>query len=329
MTNDSLVLSVEHLDVQYPIAGGLFERARTLRAVRNVSFSIRRGEALGIVGESGSGKSTLVRAALRLVPAKSGAITWLGSRVDAQSARALRGARRDLQMVFQDPIASLDPRLIVRDIVGEPLRVHRPELGRAERDTRVGRIVARVGLPDSSLDRYAHEFSGGQCQRIAIARAMILEPALLVCDEAVSALDVAVQAQVLALIAELQREHDTTVLFVSHNLAVVRSVCDRVLVMYLGRVMEEGTCEEVFGSPRHPYTQALVAAIPHLDPDIQRARLDATVSGEPPSPLDPPTGCVFRTRCPHALDACAKEVPAARLLSETHSAACVRLDAPV
>lgn len=329
MTPGPIVLSVESLDVQYPISGGLFERARILHAVRDVSFSIRRGEALGIVGESGSGKSTLIRAALRLVPAKSGRIVWLGSRVDAQSARALRSARRDLQMVFQDPIASLDPRSTVRDIVAEPLRVHRSDLPRTERDRQVARIVARVGLPDSALDRYPHEFSGGQCQRIAIARAMILEPALLVCDEAVSALDVAVQAQVLALIAELRREHGTTVLFVSHNLAVVRAVCDRALVMYLGRVVEEGTCEDVLGSPRHPYTQALVAAVPHLDPKIQRARLEAAVAGEPPSPLDPPSGCVFRTRCPHAADVCAHHIPASVKLSETHAAACVRLDAPV
>lgn len=329
MTSAIAILSAEHVSVQFDVAKGPFKRARVLRAVQDVSFTLRRGEALGIVGESGSGKSTLVRAALRLVIANAGAVTWLGSRVDSQSARALRTSRRDLQIVFQDPIASLDPRLTVREIVAEPLRVHRPDLARTQRESMVSRMIHRVRLPTSALDRYPHEFSGGQCQRIAIARAMILEPALLVCDEAVSALDVAVQAQVLDLIAELRREHGTTVLFVSHNLAVVRSICDRVLVMYLGRVMEEGTCESVLGAPRHPYTQALVAAVPQLDPEVQRARLDVPVIGEPPSPLDPPSGCVFRTRCPRAGDECARVVPPLEALrSQDHAAACLRLDTP-
>jgi oligopeptide transport system ATP-binding protein len=303
------LLSLRGLRVWFPIGDKLFARKRMLHAVEGVDLEVRKGEALGIVGESGCGKSTLARAVLQLVRPTSGQVVWMGRPLEGLSTRALRPLRKDLQIVFQDPLASLDPRMTVGEIVAEPLRVHRPELDRAARRAAVADMLGRVGLSGDVINRYPHEFSGGQCQRIGIARAMILRPQLLICDEPVSALDVSIQAQIINLLKDLQRDFGMTVLFVSHNLAVVRRMCDRVLVLYLGRTMELAPTESLYSRPLHPYTKGLLAAVPVPDPDIQPGRLGAALAGELPSPLAPPSGCVFRTRCPHAVARCAEEVP--------------------
>jgi oligopeptide transport system ATP-binding protein len=303
------LLSVRGLRVWFPVGDKLFARKRMLHAVEGVDLEVRKGEALGIVGESGCGKSTLARAVLQLVRPTAGQVVWMGRPLERLSRRALRPLRKDLQIVFQDPLASLDPRMTVGEIVAEPLRVHRPELDRAARRAAVSDMLDRVGLSGDVINRYPHEFSGGQCQRIGIARAMILKPQLLICDEPVSALDVSIQAQIINLLKDLQRDFGMTVLFVSHNLAVVRRMCDRVLVLYLGRTMELAPTERLYSRPLHPYTKGLLAAVPVPDPDIQPGRLGAALAGELPSPLAPPSGCVFRTRCPHAVARCADEIP--------------------
>jgi oligopeptide transport system ATP-binding protein len=293
--------------------------------VDDVSFDLYPGEALGVVGESGSGKSTLARAVVQLLRPDSGQVVWLGTAVQGLSSSALKPLRRDLQIVFQDPLSSLDPRMTVAEIVAEPLRVHRPGLSAAERAHAVADMLVRVGLAADCVSRYPHEFSGGQCQRIGIARAMILKPRLLVCDEPVSALDVCVQEQILTLLADLKRQYGMSILFVSHNLAVVRRLCDRVLVLYMGRMMELAPAGRLYAQPRHPYTRELLEAIPIPDPDIQPARLSRVSGGEPPSPLNPPSGCIYRTRCPHAVAVCSTGVPAWDEEAETaHGVACYR-----
>ena len=323
------MLDIQNLKVWFKVREG-FGRTRPLRAVDGVDLQLHAGEALGIVGESGCGKSTLARAVLRLLPPTAGKILWMGRGIESLDAAAMRPLRRDLQIVFQDPLASLDPRMSVGEIVAEPLRVHEPGLDRAARRARVQAMLERVGLAADVVARYPHEFSGGQCQRIGIARAMVLHPKLLVCDEAVSALDVSIQAQIINLIADLKRDFGTGVLFVSHNLAVVRHLCDRVLVLYLGKPMETAPTAALFERPLHPYTKALLAAVPVPDPARQPARLTSTLGGELPSPLDPPSGCVFRTRCPQAADLCAQQAPELRPASPTavatHRAACHRLE---
>ena len=316
-------LSISRLSVHFPVPRGWFARSAMLRAVDDVSFDLRPGEALGVVGESGSGKSTLARAALRLLRPDSGQIVWLGTPVCDLSAAALKPLRRNLQIVFQDPLASLDPRLTVGEIVSEPLRVHRPQLTASERAREVADMLVRVGMSPDLVSRYPHEFSGGQCQRIGIARAMILKPRLLVCDEPVSSLDVSIQAQIVTLLEDLQREYGMSILFVSHNLAVVRRLCDRVLVLYLGRMMELAPTDALYTRPRHPYTRELLQAVPIPDPDLQQARLGRVLNGEPPSPLSPPSGCVFRTLCPGAAPVCRAEIPAWELDS-AHGVACHR-----
>ena len=321
-------LSVSRLHVRFPVSQGWFSHAAMLRAVDDVSFDLRPGEALGVVGESGSGKSTLARAVLRLLRPDSGQVVWLGTSVADLSAAALKPLRRNLQIVFQDPLASLDPRLTVGEIVSEPLRVHRPELSASDRVREVADMLVRVGLTPDLVTRYPHEFSGGQCQRIGIARAMILKPRLLVCDEPVSALDVAIQEQILTLLADLKREYGMSILFVSHNLAVVRRICDRVLVLYLGRMMELAPVEALYTQPRHPYTRELLEAVPIPDPDIQQRRLGHALRGEPPSPLSPPSGCVYRTRCALAAEVCRTESPAwepvGSVEESAHGVACHR-----
>jgi oligopeptide transport system ATP-binding protein len=300
----------------------------TVRAVEQVSFDVRRGETVGLVGESGCGKSTLARALIGLAPVTSGSIFWRGAETVQGARRDIAQLRRDVQMIFQDPLASLDPRMTIEQIVAEPLRTHRPGIGRADMRARVQAMLERVGLNAYHLQRYPHEFSGGQCQRVGIARALISEPQLVICDEPVSALDVSIQAQIVNLLRDLQRELSLSLLFVAHDLAVVKAISHRVLVMYLGRVMEFGAREAVYGEPLHPYTRALLAAVPTPDPEIERAREHVLLRGELPSPLDPPSGCVFRTRCPQAVDACAGEVPAAvvRALPATR-VACIRVGA--
>lgn len=317
-------LAISRLSVQFPVSRGWFARSAMLRAVDDVSLDLRAGEALGIVGESGCGKSTLARAALLLMRPTSGQVVWMGRSLEGRSARELKPLRRELQIVFQDPLGSLDPRMTVGEIVDEPLRVHRPELNADDRALAIAEMLVRVGIAPELVNRYPHEFSGGQCQRIGIARAMILRPRLLVCDEPVSALDVSIQEQIITLLADLKREYGMCILFVSHNLSVVRRLCDRVLVLYLGRMMELASSEQIYTRPLHPYTRDLLEAVPIPDPDVQPARLARVLGGEPPSPLDPPSGCVYRTRCPHAVDVCSEQVPAWEEADGGHWVACHR-----
>jgi len=302
-------LSVRDLRVQYRARSGWLRAPAPLTALSEVNLELRAGEALGIVGESGSGKSTLARAVLRLLEASSGRIVWMGRDLASLRAAQLRSQRRDLQLIFQDPLGSLEPRMTVAEIVAEPLRVHERTLDDAARGAAVAAMFGRVGLPAALAGRYPHELSGGQCQRVGIARAMILAPRLLVCDEPVSALDVPTQQQIITLLAGLRRSAGLSLLFISHNLALVRQLCQRALVLYLGRSMELASIAQLFASPRHPYSRELLGAIPVADPDVQPARLARVRAGEPPSPLSPPSGCVYRTRCAHSTALCAARVP--------------------
>ncbi|HEX3699105.1 MAG TPA: dipeptide ABC transporter ATP-binding protein [Phenylobacterium sp.] len=282
-----VVVAGEDVKVWFPLAEGLFGKPRTLRAVDGVSFAVRQGETLGVVGESGSGKSTLARAVLNLIPATGGAVTLLGRDITHAEREAMRRARKDLQIVFQDPLASLDPRTTVGGSIGEPLRVFRPGLDHAGREAEVRAMMARVELDAALINRYPHELSGGQNQRVGIARAMILEPRLVICDEAVSALDVSIRAQIIDLLISLQHDMGLSMIFISHDLAVVREISHRVLVMYLGRVVELADRERLYADARHPYTRALLSAAPIPDPAVERGRRRLRLTGEPPSPLDP------------------------------------------
>jgi oligopeptide/dipeptide ABC transporter ATP-binding protein len=316
------LLALSGLQVHFPTRGSLLKRGPVLRAVDGVNLHIKPGEAVGVVGESGSGKSTLARAALQLVRATAGQVVWLGNPIDASTHIA--PFRRDTQLVFQDPVASLDPRMTVQEIVAEPLLVHRSDLGAQARKLAVAEMLNRVGLGNNLMTRYPHELSGGQAQRVGIARAMILRPKLLVCDEAVSALDVTVQSQIVLLLQELKRDLQTSILFISHNLAVVQQLCDRVLVLYLGRMMEQGTTDALYAKPAHPYTRGLLDSVPIPDPDVQPARLASPITGELPSPLAPPAGCVFNTRCPHARDVCRAHMPPWEAAGPDQRVACHR-----
>jgi oligopeptide/dipeptide ABC transporter ATP-binding protein len=288
--------------------------------VTDVSLAIAAGEMVGLVGESGSGKSTLGRLLLGLLAPSSGRVLFDGRDLLRQGAGERRSLRRRMQIVFQDPQSSLDPRRTVGAQIGDGLSIHRL-LPKARWRARIEELLAQVGLSPAQIDRYPHQFSGGQRQRLSIARALSTQPDFLLADEPVSALDVSVQAQILHLLADLRRRLGLTLLFISHDLAVVRSLCDRVVVMYLGRVVEEGPVERVFAAPSHPYTQALLSAVPSLDPARRRTRI--LLKGDPPSPSDPPSGCVFRTRCPKAMPQCAMAVPSFRDLGGGHAAACL------
>jgi len=316
-------LAVRDLAVRFRMKS--WRRREELVAVDGVSFEVAEGEALGIVGESGSGKSTLTRALLRLTRASGGEVVWLGRSLRELEGNALRAVRAGLQVVFQDPFASLDPTMSVAECVAEPLRALRPDLDASARAAAVQHALDDVGLDASFASRRSPTLSGGQCQRVAIARAMVLRPKLLVCDEAVSALDVSIQAQILELLARIKREQGTSLVFVSHNLAVVRQLCERVLVMYLGREVESGPTARVFAEPRHPYTRLLLESVPLLEPDRERARLAALpVSGDTPSAVDRPTGCAFRTRCPAARPECAALRPEPEPVENSHRVACLR-----
>jgi peptide/nickel transport system ATP-binding protein len=308
------LLSVENLTVEYLVGG------KSLFAVSDVSLDVARGETLGLVGESGCGKSTLGRAVLQLRRPTAGRVTFDGIELTELGGEAMRLMRRRLQLIFQDPIASLNPRRCIGDIVAEPLIIAGVS-DRAERDRRVREVLVAVGLdPDQAVGRLPHEFSGGQCQRISIARALILEPELLICDEPVSALDVSIRAQILNLLEEMKRRYGLTLLFIAHDLAVVKAVSDRIAVMYLGRLCEVAPTEQLFAQPAHPYTALLLEAIPVPDPTVRPAVNVPT--GEPPSPLAPPSGCRFRTRCPRADETCARVVPELRQMAPGQFAAC-------
>ena len=315
------LLSVRDLRVDFDLGrDGLFGPRRILQAVAGVSFDLAAGETLGIVGESGCGKSTLARAILRLVPASGGSVNFDGTDLLALSAAKMREQRRHLQIIFQDPLASLDPRMTVREIIEEPLRALLPQIPKFERHDRVRAMMQRVGLLPQQINRYAHEFSGGQAQRIGIARALVVKPKLIVCDEPVSSLDVSIKSQIINLLQDLQQEMSLSLLFIAHDLASVRHISHRVLVLYLGRVMELADRDALYTNPRHPYTRALLAAAPDLDPQRARAQPMEPLEGEPPSPINPPSGCVFRTRCPFAIDRCATEVPRLREVGRSHVA---------
>jgi len=300
------LLRVNALSKQFEVSVGKFGGTRPLHAVVNVSFSIQAGECMGLVGESGCGKSTLGRTILQLLSPTSGAIFFEGQDLSVGDKEAIRKLRRDVQVVFQDPFSSLNPRMRVRDIIAEPLM--NQKLPRREIDERVQKVMQDVGLRSDYLGRYPHAFSGGQRQRIGIARALVQRPKLLICDEAVSALDVSVQAQILNLLQEIREEYELTILFISHNLSVVRHIADRVAVMYLGQVVEIGSNEQIFSDPQHPYTRSLISAV--LEPTRESKSKRIMLSGEIPSPLDPPPGCYFSTRCPIANERCRTEQPA-------------------
>jgi oligopeptide/dipeptide ABC transporter ATP-binding protein len=318
------LLEVSDLAVHYPVPGaGALSRQRTLRALDGVALRLAPGETLGVVGESGCGKSTLARAVLRLVAPTQGRVCLLGTDLAGLSEREVRPLRRDMQLVFQDPLAALDPRMTVRAIVAEPLEAFEAQLSAAEVTARISGALIQVGLDPAWMNRYPHQFSGGQCQRIGIARALVLKPQLLVCDEAVSALDVTVQAQIIALLLELQAQLGLAMIFIAHDLAVVRRISHRIMVMYLGRVMEMADAVSLCATPLHPYTRALIAAVPIPDPQLERLRKRVLPTGEVPSLFAPPLGCPFRTRCSFAIERCASEVPALRMIGST-SVACHR-----
>ena len=315
------LLEIQNLKVHFPVQQRLFGGAKEfVRAVDDVSFSIAPGETVGLVGESGCGKSTLGRAVIKLVEPTSGRIMFEGEDIAGLSGAELRARRRRFQMIFQDPIGSLDPRFIVADIIGEALDIHGLAADAAARSQRIDALLKAVGLDPSHAQRYPHEFSGGQRQRIGIARALAVEPQLIVCDEPVSALDVSVQAQIVNLLQDLQRERGIAYLFVAHDLAVVKHISHRILVMYLGRIVEAGEARSLCRSPKHPYTQALLSAVPVVNPDAKRQRI--VLTGDVPSPIHPPGGCPFHPRCPVAVARCKTEVPPLRELEPGRQAAC-------
>lgn len=319
MKSSTPLLEVEDLVVRYPIASGkLFASNRFFKAVNGISFDLNRGEVLGLVGESGCGKSTLARTLLRLVEPSGGKIYFNGENLVDLSPKVLRKTRQKMQMIFQDPLASLNPRMTVGAIIAEPLGVYHNNLGRDEISQRVGTMMERVGLSPSQINRYPHQFSGGQCQRIGIARALILQPDLVICDEPVSALDVSIQAQIINLLADLQREMNLSLLFISHDLSIVKQISDRVMVMYLGKIIEINQADALYRTPKHPYTQALIQAIPIPDPKRSGDRPDHIVSGELPSSLNPPTACMFHPRCPIATAQCRQEIPVLKVSSDSN-----------
>jgi oligopeptide/dipeptide ABC transporter ATP-binding protein len=323
------LLELENVKTHFPAGqGGFLGRANgAVRAVDGVSLRLEEGEILGLVGESGCGKSTLARTIVQLAPATDGRVLFRGHDLRSLSRQDLRATRRSIQLIFQDPYASLNPRMTVFDTLAEPLVTQRG-LARQEAAQAVGALMERVGLAPRFMKKYPHEFSGGQRQRIAIARALALDPDLILADEPVSALDVSVQAQIINLIAELCRESLLSLVFISHDLSVVRHLAHRIAVMYLGKIVEVGESDVIFNAPRHPYTRALLSAIPTPDPDKERRRKRTLLEGDLPSPLNPPTGCAFHPRCPHADAACNQRAPTLESVGGGHAAACLKLDEP-
>ena len=316
------LISVRGLYKFFPISAGIFSRhVGDVKAIDGVDFGIKRGETLGLVGESGSGKTTVGRVILRLTPATKGEVLFEGRNIGAMGGTELRNLRKEMQIIFQDPYASLNPRMTVGDIIREPLGIHKIATGKAAEE-RAQELLRLVGLQPYHANRYPHEFSGGQRQRIGIARALAVDPKFIVCDEPVSALDVSIQAQVINLLQELQQKLGLTYLFIAHDLSVVRHISNRVAVMYVGKIVEIADRDQLYANPLHPYTQALLSAIPIPDPSIERRRKRIILTGDIPSPVNPPSGCRFHTRCPVAFDRCKAEVPAFIEYESGHQAAC-------
>ncbi|RHD54597.1 ABC transporter ATP-binding protein [Collinsella intestinalis] len=322
--NNMPLLKVEHLHKEFPTGsgfmGGKFSK-KVVSAVNDLSFEIRAGETFGLVGESGCGKSTTGRAIMHLDPPTSGKVYFEGRDISKMNKKELKAMRREMQFIFQDPYASLNPRMTIGEIISEPMVIHgigTPE----ERIERVRELLDVVGLNPEHINRYPHEFSGGQRQRVGIARSFILRPKLIICDEPVSALDVSIQAQVLNLLKDLQKQYGTAYLFIAHDLSVVQHISDRVAVMYLGKMVELSDWKSLYAEPNHPYTQALLSAVPIPDPDVQQNRKRIILAGDPPSPIDPPSGCRFHTRCPIAQAKCSEETPEFREIGEGHYCAC-------
>src|SRR6266571_2050792 len=322
-TADGELLRVEHLKMYFPITQGIILQRQVgwVRAVDDISFTVHRGETLGLVGESGCGKSTTGRAILQLYKPTGGTVNFLNKSLTTLGGGELRKMRREMQMIFQDPYASLNPRMTVGSIIGEPLEIHNLARGR-EKQERVQELLRIVGLNPYFANRYPHEFSGGQRQRIGIARALAVQPSFIVCDEPISALDVSIQAQVINLLEELQSQFNLTYLFIAHDLSVVRHISDRVAVMYVGKIMEVAGGSQLYRRPRHPYTASLLSAIPIPDPVIELRRERTILQGDVASPINPPSGCRFRTRCPRAREHCAEEVPPLESFGDEHKAAC-------
>jgi oligopeptide transport system ATP-binding protein len=319
------ILSVKDLSVSFDVrrsGAWPWTPPMKLHAVSEMSFDLMPGQCLGVVGESGSGKSTLARAIVGTVPSSGGQINFEGADLAGMGTRERRVHRRDVQMIFQDPLAALNPRMTVGEIIAEPLITHEPTTPRPEVKARVRTLMERVGLLPNLINRYPHEFSGGQCQRIGIARALILKPKLVICDEPVSALDVSVQAQVVNLLMELQKDLNLSMIFIAHDLSVVKHISDQIIVMYLGRQMEMADATTLTTAPEHPYSQALIASIPIPDPVLEKARVRPILEGELPSPLAPPSGCVFRTRCPKVQASCADARPMMQNIGNGHQVAC-------
>jgi len=322
-----ILLSVRGLKMHFPVfEGALFRRViGHVKAVDGVDFEIRRGETLGLVGESGCGKTTTGRCILQLERPSAGQILFNGKNLAELDRSAMRSMRSRIQVIFQDPYSSLNPRMTVGDIIGEPMKVHGSEPDGAKRDRRVRELLHTVGLNPRFADRYPHEMSGGQRQRVGIARALSLQPEFIVCDEAISALDVSIQAQIINLLEDLRDKFNLTYLFIAHDLSVVRHLCHRVAVMYLGKVVELAECDELFDNPMHPYTRALLAAVPIPDPEVEANRPHQVIQGEVPSPINPPSGCVFHPRCTLAVGGCKMSVPVLRELKPGHWVACTEV----
>ena len=314
------------MDFKLREGGLLRHRTEILKAVNGVSFDLNAGETLGIVGESGCGKSTLARALLALIKPSRGRVLWLGEDLNKLDDEALRKKREDLQIVFQDPLAALNPRLTVRDIIAEPLWTFFPKIARVQVDERVRGMMKMVGLLPNQINRYPHEFSAGQCQRIGIARALVLNPKLVICDEPVSALDVSIQAQIINLLKDLQKKLNLSLIFIAHDLSVVKHISDRVMVMYLGKTMELAHRANIYKRPLHPYTSAMIKAVPVPDPKLARVASDTGLTGDMPSPLEPPPGCVFHSRCPYSVERCEVEVPPLRRMENGDWSACHRAE---
>ena len=323
MSEAKTLVEVKHLKEYFNINTGLF-RSKPLKAVDDVSFAIRKGETLGLVGESGCGKTTVGRTLLHLYKPTAGEVWFDGKQI--KTKKDILEYRKKTAMVFQDPYSSLNPRMTVSDIIAEPLDVHKMYASKKERQEKVLELMAKVGLNSEHANRYAHEFSGGQRQRIGIARSLSMGPEFVVCDEPVSALDVSIQAQVINMFDELQEEMDLTYLFIAHDLLVVRHISDRIAVMYLGHMVELADSKEIYDRPLHPYTKSLMSAVPVPDPKIARANQRIVLSGDIPSPLNAPSGCPFRTRCPHATEACAETMPEFKEVATGHFVACHHLD---